>query len=66
MNGVQFLEWLTANRPDLLSKTVFMTGDGRSSELNAKIELAGQPVLRKPFTLDALLKMTAGILTAPS
>jgi signal transduction histidine kinase/CheY-like chemotaxis protein len=65
MNGVEFLEWLTAHRPDLLQKTVFMTGDGRSSELNAHIERAGHPVLRKPFTLDALLKMTSGIL-APS
>ena len=63
MNGVQFLEWLTAHRPDLLPKTVFMTGDGRSSELNAHIERAGQPVLRKPFTLDALVRMTTGILT---
>ena len=66
MNGVQFLEWLTAHRPDLLPKTVFMTGDGRSSDLNAKIESAGHPVLRKPFTLDTLLKVTTGILTPPS
>lgn len=62
MNGVEFLRWLAASRPDLLPKTVFMTGDARSSALNAEIEKAGQPVLRKPFTLDALLRMATGIL----
>ena len=49
---------------ELLQKTVFMTGDGRSSALNAEIERAGQPVLRKPFTLDALLRMATTILAS--
>jgi hypothetical protein len=43
---------------------VFMTGDGHASALNADIERAGRPMLRKPFTLDALLGMTTNILAS--
>lgn len=64
MNGVEFLEWLTGHRPELLPK--IMTGDGRLSQLNAAIEQAGQPMLRKPFTLEALLRMATDILPSPS
>jgi signal transduction histidine kinase len=66
MNGVQLLKWLASHRPDLLPRTVFMTGDARSSALNAEIERAKQPVLRKPFTLDALLRMATDILAPRS
>ncbi len=62
MNGVELLEWMAGHRPELLQKTVFMTGDGRASALTPKVEMAGQPVLRKPFTLDALLQAATGIL----
>jgi signal transduction histidine kinase len=64
MNGVEFLNWMTAHRPELLPRTVFMTGDGHASALNADIERAGRPMLRKPFTLDALLGMTTNILAS--
>ena len=64
MNGVEFLRWLTEHRPDLVSKVVFMTGDAGSSALNAEVERTGQPILRKPFSLDELLTRATGILAS--
>jgi DNA-binding NtrC family response regulator len=62
MNGVELLGWLTAHRPDVLRKTIFMTGDGSSSALNVDIERARRPLIQKPFALAALLDVVLPIL----
>ena len=62
MNGVEFLQWAAGHRPELLPKVVFMTGDAGQSPLNAAIERAKRPVLRKPFSLETLLTSASKIL----
>ena len=62
MNGVEFLEWASGHRPELLPKVVFMTGDAGQSALNAAVERAKRPVLRKPFSLETLLTSASKIL----
>ena len=62
MNGVEFLAWAAGHRPDLLPKVVFMTGDAGQSPLNAAVERAERPVLRKPFSLETLLTSASNIL----
>jgi signal transduction histidine kinase/CheY-like chemotaxis protein len=62
MNGVEFLEWAAGHRPELLPKVVFMTGDAGQSPLNAAVERAKRPVLRKPFSLETLLTSASKIL----
>jgi signal transduction histidine kinase len=62
MNGVELLGWLTEHRPDVLRKTVFMTGDGNSSALNVDIERARRPLIQKPFAFATLLDVVLPIL----
>ena len=62
MNGVEFLQWASGHRPELLPKVLFMTGDAGQSPLNAAIERARLPVLRKPFSLETLLTSASKIL----
>jgi CheY-like chemotaxis protein len=62
MNGVQFLRWLTEHHPDVVGKTIFMTGDRSDSALNADIERARRPLIQKPFALTTLLHVARQIL----
>jgi DNA-binding NtrC family response regulator len=62
MNGVELLGWLTEHRPNLLRKTIFMTGDGSNSALNVDIERARRPLIQKPFALATLLNAVLPIL----
>jgi CheY-like chemotaxis protein len=58
----QLLAWLSAHRPALVGRTVFMTGDGHAADPHTQIEAAGRPILRKPFSVEALLTATRGVL----
>jgi signal transduction histidine kinase/ActR/RegA family two-component response regulator len=62
MNGEAFLKWLTVNRPHVLRRMIFMTGDGSDSSLNAHIRGIRRPLLQKPFTIDALLAAARHLL----
>jgi CheY-like chemotaxis protein len=62
LNGVELLDWMQAHRPQLVERTVFVTGDASGSSLNARIEASGVPMLRKPFSLDTLLTQSRAIL----
>ncbi len=55
VNGVELLEWVLQHRPALVPRLLFMTGDASSSVLNAHIIEHGIPMLRKPFTIHALV-----------
>jgi two-component system NtrC family sensor kinase len=54
MNGWQLFEWLTARRPELVSRLMFTTGDASGSELHTRIAKLGIRILQKPFTISAL------------
>jgi len=62
MNGVELLAWIRTHRPEALSRTVFMTGDGSGGGLNGEIRRAGRPLLRKPISLAALVAAAERIL----
>jgi DNA-binding NtrC family response regulator len=62
MNGVELLDWLGRHRPDLVKRTIFMTGDGSGAGLNGAIRLAGRPLLRKPISVTALIAAAERIL----
>ncbi len=54
MNGQQFYQWLNEERPELLDRVIFTTGDLVSGDTKSFLENVGRPVLPKPFTLDEL------------
>jgi CheY-like chemotaxis protein len=62
MNGLELLQWVTAHCPDVLPRTVFMTGDGSGTGLNAHIRHAGRPLLRKPVAIETLLTVIERVM----
>jgi signal transduction histidine kinase/ActR/RegA family two-component response regulator len=66
MDGVELLEWITSNRPDVLRHTMFMTGDPSGKGAVNDIQRSGRPLLRKPFSLDALVNAATRVISVPS
>jgi signal transduction histidine kinase/ActR/RegA family two-component response regulator len=65
--GLEVLRWLRQHRPALAARFILMTGDPTDAEAHAE-ELAGIPILLKPFTAQALLEALRqiGCTTVPS
>lgn len=60
-NGLDILRFIREKRPDLASRFLLMTGNLADTEKHA-VELAGVPVLPKPFTLARLRETVVAIL----
>jgi two-component system, cell cycle sensor histidine kinase and response regulator CckA len=56
LDGFGLYEWLKENRPRLAENFLFITGDAGSQDLNQKLESLGAHLLRKPFTLERLVR----------
>jgi two-component system NtrC family sensor kinase len=54
MDGRAFYEALQPERPELASRTIFITGDVVSPASQAFLSKTGQPVLAKPFEFERL------------
>jgi two-component system, NtrC family, sensor kinase len=57
LNGVQLYERLKAERPDVLPKLVFATGDVTGTETVELLRTFGCPVVYKPFRLSLLQEL---------
>ena len=60
MGGEGLYQWIRLERPDLLERLLFMSGDLLSARTEAFLESVSRPVLAKPFTLAALRAALAG------
>jgi DNA-binding NtrC family response regulator len=49
VDGAQVHAWIVANRPDLASKVVFITGDIANEETAETLRRTGAPCIEKPF-----------------
>jgi CheY-like chemotaxis protein len=58
-HGAECLRHLTRHSPSVGKRFVFVTGDGGAVGLDA--ELAGIPVLTKPFSVSELDRVLAGV-----
>ncbi len=54
MNGKEFYEYLNEKHPKLVNGVIFTTGDVLAADTQSFLELAGRPLLPKPFTPDEL------------
>jgi DNA-binding NtrC family response regulator len=55
VDGADVYDWLCANRPDLMGKLIFITGDIANEETAATLRRTGVPHLEKPFVVRQLL-----------
>lgn len=61
MGGRELYAWVCANKPEYISRWVFMTGS-ISSESLAFSEGSGRPCLRKPFSQNLVLRSLREVL----
>ena len=67
MSGREFLERLRRDRPELLARLVFSTGDAFTSETATLLKESGVPTVAKPFdfaVLERVVREVAGRATA--
>ena len=55
INGADVHAWITANRPEMISRLLFTTGDTASEETAAILVKTGTPCLEKPFRVQQLV-----------
>lgn len=56
VTGADVHEWVRSNRPELLHRILFITGDTVNQETMAILEKTGAPCIEKPFRVAQLLK----------
>ena len=54
MNGKELYQYILNNHPGMAERVIFTTGDLVEDYTRRFLELAGRPILPKPFTIGAL------------
>jgi CheY-like chemotaxis protein len=57
VDGADVFAWISANRPALVSRLVFITGDVASDETAATLFQTGVPCVEKPFRVQQFLSV---------
>ena len=56
VDGAAVHAWVEANRPDLATRMIFITGDTVNEETAATLSRTGVPFIEKPFRISQLLE----------
>ena len=62
LSGIDVYEHVVANRPELASRVLFMTGGVFTRRAREFMETTSCPCLEKPFAADTVLRMVRGVL----
>jgi PAS domain S-box-containing protein len=62
MDGLQFRRWLAEHQPASVGAFVFVTGHAGAVEVDQALGLLPCPVIRKPFTIDAIRATCGAVL----
>jgi FixJ family two-component response regulator len=57
VDGSQVYAWIAANRPELASRLVFITGDIANEETAATLHRTGAPCVEKPFRVHDFISV---------
>ncbi len=57
VDGAQVYAWIAANRPELASRLVFITGDIANEETAATLRRTGAPCVEKPFRVREFISV---------
>lgn len=62
VDGADVWHWISENRPELLQKVVFITGDIVNEETAATLQRTGAPYIEKPFRVAQLISIVNKVM----
>ena len=65
VDGADVHEWIRQNRPELVSKLVFITGDIANEETAATLQKTGVPCVEKPFRVQQFISIVEQTMGKP-
>lgn len=65
VDGADVHAWLTAHRPELVSKLIFITGDIVNEETAQTLIKTGAPCVEKPFRIVQLMDVVKKVMGTP-
>lgn len=65
VDGADVHAWLVANRPELVSKLIFITGDIVNEETAQTLIKTGAPCVEKPFRISQLMEVVKKVMGTP-
>jgi CheY-like chemotaxis protein len=65
VNGADVHDWIVANRPELASRLVFITGDIAHEDTAATLQRTGVPCVEKPFRAKQFISVVEQTVGKP-
>ena len=65
VDGADVHAWIAANRPELVSRVIFITGDIVNEETAATLRRTGAPCVEKPFRVQQLIGVVEKVFGGP-
>ena len=62
VSGADVHAWLAANRPEMLSRLLFITGDTANEETKSILKTTGAQCIEKPFRVRQLIAMVERVM----
>src|SRR6266851_3815310 len=65
VDGADVHAWISQNRPELVSRLVFITGDIANEETAATLQKTGAPCVEKPFRVQQFISVVEQTIGKP-
>jgi CheY-like chemotaxis protein len=65
VGGADVHDWIARNRPELVSRLVFITGDVANEETAAILQRTGVPCVEKPFRVQQFISVVRQTMGKP-
>ncbi len=65
VDGADVHAWISANKPELSSRVIFITGDIVNEETAATLRRTGAPCVEKPFRVQQLIDIVKKVFGNP-
>ena len=65
VNGADVHDWISRNRPELVSRLVFITGDIANEDTAATLQRTGAPCVEKPFGVQQFISVVEQTMGKP-
>ena len=65
VDGADVHDWIVNNRPELMSRVIFITGDIVNEETATTLRRTGAPCVEKPFRVQQLIAVVEKVFGGP-